>query len=126
MGLIVSVYRNTKITQDCTNGGISSRFSALCLVNVSGPFEPSPNAPAALLLPNHGNTARIVPARLVDTLPDGRKVYAPCEGWFMMGGNYASTSDSRLGEAVEALTGANFTGLSRFMTGKNNPASCKG
>jgi len=101
MGLIVSVYRNAESNYDCTNGGISSRFTRLTLINVEGPFEPTANAPAALLLSNHFNTVRIVPAD-----ENGEQI----KGWTMFGGNYASTSDSRFGEAVEKINGIRYPG----------------
>ena len=54
MGLIVNIYRHNSeswITKgnDATNGGISSKVEKLTLLNVAGPFEPSVNAPAAML-----------------------------------------------------------------------------
>lgn len=95
MGLTVYVYRNA--LGDSTNGGVSAKVDQLTLVNVDGPFEPKPHAPAALLLPNHYGTVKIVPAD-----EDGK----PVAGWHMNGGNIASSSDSRFGEAVCKLTGA--------------------
>jgi len=96
MGLLVSVYRTG--SYDCTNGGISSMFSTLCLTNVNGPFDPDDTAPAALLVAGHApGTVRIIGA------DNGKQ-------WSMMGGNYAATSDSRFNEHVEKLTGAPFYG----------------
>ena len=49
MGLLVNVYK--KSGSDCTNGGVSSRdIKGLCLTNVSGPFDPSDDYPAAELV----------------------------------------------------------------------------
>ena len=94
MGLIVNVY---KCGVDCTNGGISSGVDALTLINVPGPFNPTPNAPAAMLAPGFfAGTLRIVPAD------------APGRG--MMGGNYAATSDSRFAQACRDLLGGEFYG----------------
>jgi hypothetical protein len=92
MGLIVDIYRSTARTVDCTNGGPSSKFTTFCLTNVDGPFEPRPDCPAAKLVKNALGTVKIVPESL-----EGK--------WTMFGGNYAATSDSRLGEAVEAILG---------------------
>jgi hypothetical protein len=41
MGLSVSVYRWG--LGDCTNGGVSAGVGSLCVVNVPGPFNPSPS-----------------------------------------------------------------------------------
>ena len=87
MGLRVSIYRDSGSDYDCTNGGISSKFTELTLINVPGPFDPTPNAPAAVL--ESGASARIVP------------VFKP-EGTLgpMFGGNYAASSDSRFRKAA--------------------------
>ena len=47
MGLTVRIYRDGG--DDATNGGISSKVEKLTLLNVGGPFEPSSDAPAAML-----------------------------------------------------------------------------
>ena len=94
MGLILSVYRNAELG-DCTNGGLTSRVNKVTVVNASGPFEPTDERPAVLLVKGPLNTARLVPIDLVDS-----------GAWVMSGGNYAGTSDSRFGEAVRALIGS--------------------
>ncbi len=94
MGLRVYVYKNP--LGDCTNRGISSKVTQLTLVNVDGPFDPAPDAPAAVLLKNHYETLRIVPAG-----DDGQAA----KGWFMHGGNIADSSDSRFSEACIKLLG---------------------
>ena len=49
MGLHIDVLKNGKY--DCTNGGITSKdIKGLCLENVSGPFHPSDDYPAAQLV----------------------------------------------------------------------------
>ena len=89
MGLLVSVYRDSNGI-DCTNGGVSSTdIKGLCLINVSGPFNPSDDYPAAVLVVRHfwfGSVLSIVPEENF-------------KGQHMFGGNYASSSDSRFGEA---------------------------
>lgn len=98
MGLHVSVYANPM--GDCTNNGISKGVTALCLVNVSGPFEPRSDSPAAMLIPGNGKgLVKIVPARRIGNN------WVKGEAWYMMGGNYAATSDSRFHEAVREITG---------------------
>jgi hypothetical protein len=90
MGLIVSIYRDG---YDSTMNVFHGK-SQITLVNVEGPFEPSDKAPAAKLVAGYGKTAIIVPA--TDELFDGVQ---------MMGGTFASTSDSRFQRAVEKLVG---------------------
>jgi len=102
MGLHVSILKPADMP-DCTNRGISFFAKSLCLVNVSGPFEPDSNHPAALLAKRNG-VLTIVPAMEVR----GKWVQAP--GWWMMGGNYAATSDSRFGQACKELMEHDFYG----------------
>lgn len=100
MGLLVSVFRSS--LGDCTGNGISCNETDLLLINVEGPIDNDhPDYKKALLV--HGNCrglVKIVPARRV---PDG---WVKQEGWWMMGGNYASTSDGRFHDAVRKITGA--------------------
>lgn len=99
MGLTVSVYKNPM--GDCTLRGISSTVQDLCLVNVDGPSAPGAQQPAAMLVKgNMPGLVKIVPAFL-----DENKKYKTMPGWWMMGGNYAATSDSRFHRAVESITG---------------------
>lgn len=93
MGLNVYVYRNA--LQDCTNGGISASAQKLCIVNIDGPFEPNEDAPAAILTTNQVGNPVIKPAFYIS-----ERVWEAANGWFMMGGNYAASSDSRFGQAV--------------------------
>ena len=101
MGLLLNVYRSDPVgpfgeSMDCTLGGVSSRAWRLCVVNVDGPFNPSPDAPAVLLLKgNIPGAVKIVPAD---------ETGAPVKGWTMFGGNYAATSDSRFSEACARLS----------------------
>lgn len=93
MGLIVNVLRANRA--DCTNGGISSKFDTLCVVNMDGPFEPSDRAAAVILTNGPYGTKRLRPAILSNGkwVEDIGKMYAN-------GGNFAYTSDSRFSEAV--------------------------
>lgn len=95
MGLRIYVYRAPD--GDCTNRGISSRAKCLTLVNVDGPSEPDETAPAAKLEQHVPGCLRIVPA---DT--GGR--------WYMAGGNFGATPDSRFSAACERLLGHQFYG----------------
>ena len=107
MGLNVSVYKFP--LGDATNGGISGgKTTALTLVNVSGPSEPGPDAPAALLVNNTPGTLKIVAAEKVGNT--WVQVTKSGEAGPMMGGNLAYTSDSRFSEAAEKLLGQRFYG----------------
>jgi len=98
LGLQVYVYRQPG-GMDCTNGGFSSFSDQLTLVNVDGPFKPTPDRPPALLVSHDKGIVRIVPAIFVN------QEYIKMPVWLMFGGNYAASSDGRLTEAVEKLTG---------------------
>ena len=90
MGMTVEVLRSNM--GDSTNNGASSRFDRLTITNVSGPFEPTNRAPAAKLLRCRTGALAIVPDEIA-------------ERWYMFGGNFAYTSDSRFMEAIETITG---------------------
>jgi len=103
MGLHIDVYRSP--LGDCTRNGISSKANGLVLVNVNGPFNPSPDRPAAMLIAGLApGTVRIVPAQ------SDNGIWKPVPDWTMMGGNYGGTSDSRFSHAVEKLLGHHFYG----------------
>jgi hypothetical protein len=104
MGLIIDIYRSADRTSDCTLGGLSSTATRLCLVNVEGPFNPSPGSPAAWLESHRNGIVRIVPA----VFQYG--AWAKGEAHYMMGGNYGATADSRMADACERLTGAQWYG----------------
>lgn len=100
MGLNVSVYRDNQ--GDFTLNGISANVKSLTLMNVSGPSEPSELSPAALLVKgNAPGYVKIVTA----VMHPGSDKWVERDGWSMMGGNYASTSDSRFHDAVRRITG---------------------
>lgn len=92
MGLIVNVYRNSS-GYDCTANGASSKVDSFTVVNVDGPFEPTPERPAMILQEGYvRGSVQLVPEALVNKRP-------------MFGGNYAGTSDSRFSRAVGELLG---------------------
>lgn len=97
MGMRIEVYRSAHRSMDCTMGGASSRCSELTVMNVEGPFEPTPEAPAALLISHVPGCLRICPVEGMDR-------------WQSMGGNFGHTSDSRFSQKCEQLTGAKFYG----------------
>lgn len=103
MGLIANVFRQvdrqladgTATMQDCTNGGWSSRFNTVCVVNASGPFGPRSDCPAVMLVRHPAPSITHVYAVLRDHYDEDR--------WTMMGGNFLYTCDSRFGELVRDL-----------------------
>ena len=101
----MTIYVHRSPLGDCTLRGISSKADKLSLVNVAGPFEPTEDAPAAMLVSNGKGLVRIVPA---NRLENGE--WAQETRWTMFGGNYAGTSDSRFIDAIQALTGAPWYG----------------
>lgn len=106
MGLLISVYRNAEL-HDCTNGGISSKSTKLCVVNCPGPFSPGPDMPAVLIERGPYSTLRLKPA-----VQDETGAWQPAPGMFMMGGNYGGTSDSRFGERLnDYVHGYRFVGV---------------
>ncbi len=97
MGLLISVYRDANTSYDCTNGGVSSKFTQLCVTNIEGPFEPSEDVPAVRLVEGPFNSVRLVPEELHIT-----------KTWVMYGGNIGVTSDSRFSDAIAKMTGRKF------------------
>jgi len=92
MGLNIYVHRDASSRHDCTNGGVSSLFTRLCVVNIEGPDEPREDCPPVVLESHHKGCLRIVPAGQTGK-------------WWMMGGNFGATSDSRFNEACARLLG---------------------
>lgn len=97
--LPVSVYRSSRIG-DCTNGGISAKYDQLLVVCDDGFIDVDPANPPK-------NLAEVVHRHLF-----GQDIYhiepwenAKGAGW-MMGGNYAATSDSRFSKLCGNQYGA--------------------
>ena len=102
MGMLVFVSRSS--LGDSTNNGASKYVDGFCLTNVPGPFQPSDECPAAVVVdtqPFGRPYPHIVPADLLQASP-------------MMGGNYAGTSDSRFCEFVREAGGGPFGMLPIF------------
>lgn len=103
--LPVEVYRHG--TMDCTNGGISGRYNKLLLACPDGSItiDADVGIPESFCMVERRRLfgdeehLRIVPATVNE---DGEVVARP--GWWMNGGNIASTSDSRF----HALTGISY------------------
>ena len=92
MGLLAMIYRSD--LGDTSNGGVSSRCTRVCVTNVSGPHEPTKDAPAVKLVVRNLGRGKYVHAEPVEH--DGR-----C----MFGGCFIDTSDSRFRAAVAKLSG---------------------
>lgn len=77
---------------DCSNKGISSKASAVCVVNADGPFDPNNDHPAVRLVKRKWGNVVAIPVGLDDTE-------------VMFGGTYIASSDARFCRAVETLSG---------------------
>lgn len=104
MGLRVNVYRAAD-GRDCTNGGISAKATCLCVVNIDGPFKPDYSTPAAILTTNQFGDPILKPAR-----KGFEEEWEVEPVWFMFGGNYAASSDSRFSCALSSIMGIPFYG----------------
>jgi len=93
-GMIVDVYRANG--HDCSMGGISSKHEAITITGPGIPEieEPSEKYPEMIFEPNanrvDGNLALYPP----DSYSEGKRVK-----WYMFGGNFAWSSDSRFPSA---------------------------
>jgi hypothetical protein len=93
MGMLVSIYRSDyDSTRNLFHG-----CRRLVVTNVDGPFDPSPDTPAAILDRGPFGDPIIV--------PDFSSFPADRPAGPMYGGTFASTSDSRWCAAVKAATG---------------------
>lgn len=90
MGLLAHVYDSP--LGNCSNKGLSAKHKTVCIVNVSGPFDPKGNTPAVKLEKTRYGNLICVPVGL-----EGK--------WTMFGGAFIYSSDSRFSEAIEALSG---------------------
>lgn len=92
MGLIAQIYDSP--LGNCSNDGLSAKHKKVCVTNVDGPFEPTPDAPAVRLVKGRAGNLVCQPVDLENT-------------WAMFGGAFVYTSDSRFGDAVRELSGYN-------------------
>lgn len=98
--LRLEVYRAAD-GRDCTNGGISGRARELLVPCADGPIDYDPeNPPENLCTVKAREVAGVLTLDLVPASLAGR--------WTMFGGNYATTSDSRLGEMLARQFGRAF------------------
>lgn len=105
MGLIADIL-TSQFSQ-----GMSQWAKAVTIVNVPGPFEPTDDRPAVMLVP--GNLPGTVKAvRAVPAYEDAQMYVPLCPANAigpMMNGAYIESSDSSLGEAVAALGGPRYS-----------------
>ena len=106
--LPIELYRSSRLG-DCTNGGISSKFNTLLIACDDGFIDIDPeNVPEnfAMVEMRHVFGTTIIPTIYpAEITPDGKVV--PRGGkWWMMGGNYGATSDSRFSRLVGGMYGA--------------------
>lgn len=85
MGLRVDIYRDR---YDSTLNAFHG-YDTVTVTNIPGPFEPTDDAPAAVLTRNPLNAPIITPRDLPVNMAGP-----------MFGGTYAASSDSRFGRAV--------------------------
>src|SRR5262245_2298488 len=93
MGLLAWIYRSD--LDDSSNGGVSSTHTRVCVTNVSGPHEPTKDAPAVKLVVRNLSRGKYVHAEPIEL-----------EGKCMAGGCFIDTSDSRFHDAVAKLSGS--------------------
>ena len=108
-GLLLSIYRNAELG-DCTNGGITATAKRLVVTGVrhgwtrdegtveplpadSRVFSPTDDAPEVTLVIRDNGYHHWLHLEPVAGTPEGHTTY-------MMGGNYAGTSDARWSELV--------------------------
>lgn len=112
MGICAYIYRTGTCrgqemglmkVDDFTNAGWSSGhgFDRVCVVNAEGPFDPSDDCPAVMLVP-HRTLKGAIHAVSLHHHETGQHT--------MMGGNYLASSDSRFWELCERLGASRFHG----------------
>ena len=107
--LPINVYRTKRYGNvDCTNGGISAKYDELLIACDEGFVEVDENnVPEnfAMVEMRHVYGTTIIPTIYPADIVDGKAV--PRGGkWWMMGGNYGATSDSRFSRMIGGMYGA--------------------
>lgn len=103
------VYRNSRLG-DCTLGGISSKYDTLLIACPDGPdiidteVEIPDNFAMVELRHVFGNT--IIPTIYPAEVNDRGEIVKRGGKWWMMGGNFANTSDSRFARLTNGMYGA--------------------
>lgn len=95
MGLTVELLRGSYNSPR----NVFRNVSKITLVNVDGPSEPSPQAPAARIVSGPSGTIHIVPD---DPFTEFQNLG---DGFVSSGGSFAYSTDSRFSQAVGKLLG---------------------
>lgn len=91
MGLRINIYRDDYRSNRCVFHDVKE----VTLINVPGPFEPTPDAPPAAIVKNGLGNPIII--------PDPKTFDLPSDLFLIAGGAYGGTSDSRFGDAIREL-----------------------
>jgi hypothetical protein len=109
MGIIAEIFRNDMF-KGCSNNGMSAHYTSVTVVNVDGPFSPTEDRPAVMLVKGaFEGTIKVVPAI---HMRDG--TYQEDRRWSMMGGTYIATSDGRFSDKCKEITGQRHYGAVAF------------
>ena len=103
----VYVYRNAR-HGDCTNHGISAKYDELLVYCPEGHVKvDTDNLPEnfAMLQLRHVFGTTVIPTVYPADWKDGKPVVRGGK-WYMMGGNYCATSDSRFNDMLNGMYGA--------------------
>jgi hypothetical protein len=68
MGIVARIYDSP--LGNCSNNGVSAKYTEVCVVNVEGPFEPTEDTPAVRLIKRSAGNVVCVPI--------GQKANGPC------------------------------------------------
>jgi hypothetical protein len=99
MGLFASIYRSGFNSPNNLLGG----WKEVTIVNVDGPFDPSPDRPAVRLAMKGYGDPIVMPD--IDYLHQlGSFTRVPDDDHVMMGGAFVWTSDQRFAQAIRDLT----------------------
>lgn len=105
--LPISVYRTPRLG-DCTNHGISSKYDELLLACPDGFIDIDPeNVPENFVMVEmrHVFGTTIIPTIYPAEIKNG-EVVKRGNKWWMMGGNYGATPDSRFSALIGDMYGA--------------------
>lgn len=89
-GMLVSVF---SAERDCTNGGLTSKYSQFVLLGMEGPFKSGTDAPPLELVRRYVGGREHLHAQPVKGPDWPRNMCGP-----MFGGNFIFTSDSRFSD----------------------------
>ena len=103
------VYRNPTLG-DCTNHGISGKYDKLEIACPNGPFEvDSDNLPenfCMVELRSLFGGREVIPTIYPAEVNEKGEIVKRGGKWYMMGGNFANTSDSRFSDMIGGFYGA--------------------